>query len=66
MIGLTLWHERHEEALAARSSRGFLAALLDGEISPMTANNRAVASGFSAAALLPLAVRRAGITARGR
>ena len=59
VIGLTLWHERHDEALAARSSRGFLAALLDGEISPITANNRAVASGFSAAALLPLAISRA-------
>jgi purine catabolism regulator len=59
VIGLTLWYERHEEALAARSNRGFLAALLDGEISPMTANNRAVASGFGAPALLPLAVTRA-------
>lgn len=59
LISLVLWQSRHEEAVAARSNRGFLSALLAGEIAPITANNRAVSSGFSAPVLLPIAVSRA-------
>lgn len=59
IVSLLLAHTRHEEALAARSNRGFLSALLAGEIAPLTTNNRATASGFTAPVLLPVAVTRA-------
>lgn len=64
LISLTLSHSRDGDALAAWAGRGLLSALLAGEVAPMTAADRAASAGFSAPALLPVAVSRSRHTAR--
>src|SRR5207342_1284268 len=58
IAALEVMRESNEHS-TARTHRRFLTSLLHGDLAPFVAEQRAAASGFSAAVLLPGAVRRA-------
>lgn len=58
IAALEVMRENNDHS-SARTHRRFLTSLLHGEIAPFVAEQRAAASGFSAAILMPGAVRRA-------
>jgi len=58
IVALVVMRDRHKDVLN-KTHRGFLSALLYGELAPFIAEQRAASSGFTASILLPLIVRRA-------
>ncbi|MBM7417385.1 MULTISPECIES: PucR family transcriptional regulator [Nocardiaceae] len=59
IISLVLMRDEHQDSVAARNQRGFLTALMHGEMPPYRAESRAATLGFTAPVLLPLAIRAA-------
>ena len=59
IVSLVLMRDEHQDSVAARNQRGFLTALMHGELPPYRAEARAATLGFTAPVLLPLAIRAA-------
>lgn len=59
IVSLVLMRDEHQDSVAARNQRGFLTALMHGEMPPYRAEARSATLGFVAPVLLPLAIRAA-------
>jgi len=58
-VGLIVMRDSHDHEFAERCRRGFLSALLDGQVAPINAESRATAAGFAAPIMMPIAIRTA-------